>query len=86
VQLGRISLKGENEWIIGAIEFTPQTNISSIGIGPDCTNHNFVATPYTSYNSGSMYFLDKFILQVKRIILIKPSQLSRVTYAPGILY
>jgi len=66
VQLGRISLKGENEWITGAIEFTPQTNISSIGIGPDCTNHNFVATPYTSYNSGSMYFLDKFILTTKK--------------------
>jgi hypothetical protein len=72
VQLGRISLKGENEWITGAIEFTPQTNISSIGIGPDCTNHNFVDTPYTSYGSGSMYFMDKFVLATKKIILSKP--------------
>src|SRR4051812_45805174 len=63
VQLGRISLKGKNEWITGSIEFTPQTNISSIGIGPDCTNHNFDST---YYNSGSMYFMDKFILTSKK--------------------
>ena len=52
--------------LTGAIEFTSQSNISSIGIGPDCTNHNFVATPYTSYNSGSMYFMDKFVLATKK--------------------
>ena len=66
VQLGRISLKGENEWITGAVEFTPQTNIFSIAIGPDCTNHNFGSAPYTSYNNGSMYFMDKFILATKK--------------------
>ena len=66
LQLGRISLKGENEWITGAVEFTPQTNIFSIAIGPDCTNHNFGSAPYTSYNNGSMYFMDKFILATKK--------------------
>ena len=65
VQLGRISLKGENEWLTGAIEFTPQINISSIGIGPDCTNYNSVTTPYGSFVSGSMYFMDKFVLATK---------------------
>jgi len=65
VQLGRISLKGENEWVEGSIEFTPKTDISSIGIGPDCTNHNSVGIPYTSLIAGTMYFMDKFVLATK---------------------
>ena len=65
IQLGRIILKGENEWVEGSIEFTPKTNITSIGIGADCTNHNSAAIPYTSVNTGSMYFMDKLILATK---------------------
>ena len=61
VQLGRITLKGENEWVEGSIEFTPKTSISSIGIGADCLNHNLDSLYYLAA-SGQMHFMDKFVL------------------------
>ena len=59
VQLGKVTIKGNNEWVTAAIEFTPQTNISAIGIGPDCSNHSINAD---FYYAGSMHFMDKLIL------------------------
>jgi gliding motility-associated-like protein len=64
VQLGRITLKGEDKWVIGSIEFTPKANISSIGIGADCLNHNLDSFYYHSA-SGQMHFMDKFVLATK---------------------
>lgn len=62
VQLGKIILKGNNEWVTAAIEFTPQTNIACIGVGPDCTNH---AYDYNFYGAVSMHYMDKFVLAPK---------------------
>ena len=61
VQLGRVQLKGQNEWVQGAIEFTPAADISCIGIGPDCT-----AFDDNWKNKQPMYFMDKFILAPKK--------------------
>jgi gliding motility-associated-like protein len=63
VHLGSISLQGYNEWTIGAIEFTPRTDISSIGIGPDCTNHNHDTLYF--WGAGEMYYMDNIVLAPK---------------------
>ena len=62
VQLGRITLTGNNEWVTAAIEFTPQTNIACIGIGPDCTNHSYDPD---FYHMSSVHFMDKVVLAPK---------------------
>ncbi|HEU5053435.1 MAG TPA: gliding motility-associated C-terminal domain-containing protein, partial [Hanamia sp.] len=59
VQLGTATLKGNNEWVTAAIEFTPQTNIACIGIGPDCSNHSFDPDFYYTY---SLHYMDKLVL------------------------
>jgi gliding motility-associated-like protein len=59
VQLGKVTLKGNNEWVTATIEFTPPTNISSIGIGPDCSNHSNDPDFYYTY---SLHYMDKLIL------------------------
>ena len=64
LQLGRITLKGEHEWVEGSIEFTPKTNITSLGIGADCLNHNLDSLYYV-VAAGQMHFMDKFILASK---------------------
>ena len=64
-QLGRVTLKGENEWVTGSIEFTPKNNISSIAIGADCLNHNLDSLYYMA-SAGQMHFMDKFILASKK--------------------
>jgi gliding motility-associated-like protein len=64
VQLGRITLKGEHQWVEGSIEFTPKTNISSIGVGADCLNDNLDSLYYLAA-AGQMHFMDKFILASK---------------------
>ena len=53
------SLTGENEWVTGVIEFTPQTNISSIGIGLMASTIILLLSFIRVYNSGSMYFMNK---------------------------
>jgi gliding motility-associated-like protein len=65
VQLGRVTVKGQNEWVSGSIEFTPKNNISSIGIGADCLNHNLDSLYYMAA-AGQMHFMDKFILASKK--------------------
>lgn len=62
VQLGRIILKGEGEWVQAVIEFTPQTNIACIGIGPDCANNSLNAD---FYYTTPIHYADKFILAPK---------------------
>jgi len=64
VQLGRITLKGEHQWVEGSIEFTPKTNISSIGVGADCLNDNLDSLYYLA-SAGQMHFMDKFVLASK---------------------
>ena len=64
VQLGRITLKGEHEWVEGSIEFTPKTNISSIGVGADCLNDNLDSLYYLAA-AGQMHFMDKLVLASK---------------------
>lgn len=59
VQLGRITLKGYNEWVTGAIEFTPTANIACIGVGPDCSNHSY---DRDYYGMASMHYMDKLVL------------------------
>ncbi len=59
VQLGKVTIKGNNEWVTAAIEFTPQTNIACIGIGPDCSNHSIDAD---FYYSASTHYMDKLVL------------------------
>lgn len=59
VQLGKVTLKGGNEWVQGVIEFTPKTNISCIGVGPDCSLRGF--STLTQY----FHYMDKFILAPK---------------------
>lgn len=59
VQLGKVELRGENQWVQGVIEFTPQTQISCIGIGPDCSER------YYLIGTEAMYYMDKFILAPK---------------------
>jgi len=60
VMLGRVGLSGENQWVQGAIEFTPTVNIYSIAVGPDCTNY----LNYTTDNELH-YYMDQFILAPK---------------------
>jgi len=62
VQLGKATIKGNNEWVTAVIEFTPQTNISCIGIGPDCTNRSNDPNFYFEY---STHYMDKLILAPK---------------------
>lgn len=38
VLLGKVKLSGKNEWVQDEIEFTPQTPIVCIGIGPACSD------------------------------------------------
>lgn len=60
VELGNVTLRGNYGWVQGTIEFTPQTQITSIGVGLDCK--------YGNYNYGTsekVYYLDKFILAPK---------------------
>ena len=59
VQLGKVQLKGNNQWVQGVIEFTPSANISCIGVGPDCS-----VNPYLTGKSP-MYYMDKFVLAPK---------------------
>jgi gliding motility-associated-like protein len=59
VLLGRVKLSGKNEWVQGEIEFTPQTSISCIGIGPDCT------LDYIPNDTTAIYYMDKFTLAPK---------------------
>ncbi len=59
LQLGKVTIEGYNEWVTAAIEFTPQTNISCIGIGPDCSNHSYDPD---FYDASSMHYMDKLIL------------------------
>lgn len=56
--LGFVMLTGKNEWVQGNIEFTPQTPISCIGIGPYCEGGNLKDTQ-------AVYYMDKFILAPK---------------------
>lgn len=62
VQLGRVTLKGKGNWVQASIEFTPQTNIYSIGIGPDCTNNTYSRD---FFNTIPIHYMDKFILAPK---------------------
>jgi gliding motility-associated-like protein len=55
VELGKATLQGTNEWVTGVIEFTPQTDIACIGIGPDCAHRSI-----RDYHS--MYYIDKLVL------------------------
>ncbi|WP_121355817.1 T9SS type B sorting domain-containing protein [Flavisolibacter nicotianae] len=56
VELGSVTLRGENEWVTGVIQFTPQENIACIGIGPDCANRSNDRDFY------AMQYLDKAVL------------------------
>lgn len=60
IMLGRIVLTGQDQWVQGAIEFTPKVNINSIAVGPDCTNYY----NYTKYNELH-YYMDNFVLAPK---------------------
>ncbi len=60
IMLGRIVLSGQNQWVQGAIEFTPTVNIYSIAVGPDCTNYY----NYTKYDELH-YYMDNFVLAPK---------------------
>ena len=59
VKLGSVLLKGENEWITGAIPFTPNITVSCIGIGADCDNNTYSPD---FIGMQSMHYMDKFIL------------------------
>jgi gliding motility-associated-like protein len=59
VLLGTCKLSGQNEWVQGEIEFTPQTPISAIGIGPACTGD------YALKDTVAIYYMDQFILAPK---------------------
>ncbi len=59
IQLGSTILKGGYEWVQGTIEFTPPTNITSIGIGPNC------ASKFNMPGAGGHYYMDKFVLAPK---------------------
>lgn len=59
VQLGRVKLSGKNKWVQGVIEFTPQTKISCIGIGPDCIVDIGIE------DTSAIYYMDKFVLAPK---------------------
>jgi len=60
IMLGRVILSGQDQWVQGAIEFTPSVNIYSIAVGPDCTNYY----NYTQYNELH-YYMDNFVLAPK---------------------
>lgn len=60
IMLGHVVLSGQDQWVQGAIEFTPSVNIYSIAIGPDCTNYY----NYTQYNELH-YYMDNFVLAPK---------------------
>lgn len=55
VQLGQVTLEGDNEWVTGIIKFTPEVNIASIGIGPDCGNRS-------NRDARSMHYMDNLVL------------------------
>jgi gliding motility-associated-like protein len=59
VELGKVKMRGQNSWVQGVIEFTPQTKISCIGIGPDCSENSYIM------NTQAMYYMDKFVLAPK---------------------
>jgi gliding motility-associated-like protein len=59
VLLGTCKLSGKNEWVEGKIEFTPQTPISVIGVGPACTGD------YILKDTQAIYYMDQFILAPK---------------------
>jgi gliding motility-associated-like protein len=59
VLMGTCKLSGKDEWVEGKIEFTPQTPISAIGIGPACTGDYFLK------DTVAIYYMDHFILAPK---------------------
>lgn len=58
VELGRVAIRGVNEWVQYEINVTPKQNIHAMAIGPDCEVSAPATNPY--------YFFDNLVLDEQR--------------------
>ena len=66
LKLGSVWLSGSNNWVKGSIDVTPDVDIHTIAIGPDCVERNRTFSTY--------YFFDNLILDEEEAfeLRIKP--------------
>lgn len=58
IELGRVAIRGANEWVLEEINVTPRQNIYAMAIGPDCEISANASNPY--------YFFDNLVLDEQR--------------------
>ncbi|HOY19409.1 MAG TPA: gliding motility-associated C-terminal domain-containing protein [Haliscomenobacter sp.] len=58
VELGRVPISGNKEWLLKEINVTPKQNIHAMAIGPDCDVSATAINPY--------YFFDNLVLDEQR--------------------